>query len=63
MWLFVDMHPLHVLQQFLIQRLHVLMVGDMLLQHLHLTPADTRTHVTHAVVVTDGAVLVSEPKQ
>ena len=54
----VEGDAVHVLQQFPVQGAHVLVMSDVCVRHRHLTPADTRTDVRHAVVVADALVLV-----
>ncbi len=54
----VDMHARDVRQQFLIQPLHMLMMGDMRTENRHLTSAYAGADVGHTVVVADGRVLV-----
>ena len=51
-------NALNILQQLAIHLLHMLMMGDMRIKNRHLTAADTGTHIAHAVVITDGRVLV-----
>ena len=41
----------HIRQQLLVQLLHMAMMRDMRIQHRHLTTADTRAHIRHAVIV------------
>ena len=54
------MHPesLYVGEQFAIERLHVVMVGDVLVEDGHLATADAGADVGHAVVVADCLMLV-----
>ena len=36
----------------------MLVMGYMRIEHCHLSTTDTRTHIAHAVVITDGRMLV-----
>ena len=48
----------NVLQQLMVQLLHVLMVGNMVGEHRHLAAADTSAHIAHAIIVADGRMLI-----
>ena len=54
----VHRYSLHVLQQFAVELLHVPVVGDMVVDHRHLSAAYAGADVAHAVVVADVLVLV-----
>ena len=45
-------------QQLLVELLHMLMMGDMVISHRHLTAPDTCAYITHTVVVTDFLMLI-----
>ena len=45
-------------QQLLVELLHMLMMGDMVISHRHLTAPDTCAYITHTVVVTDLLMLI-----
>ena len=51
-------YPLYLLKSLLIKCMHPTVVGDMFLQYLHLAATNTRTDITHPVIVTDFLMLV-----
>ena len=49
---------IHILKQFLVEFLNMLMMGNMVIHYRHLATADTCTYITHSVIVTYLLVLV-----
>ena len=47
-----------ILEQFTIKFLHMLVVGDVVVNDSHLPPADSGTDVAHTIVVADVLVLI-----
>lgn len=54
----VDLDAFDPVEQFAVEVIHMPVVCDVLLEHRHLTAADARADVGHAVVVADFLVLV-----
>ena len=52
------MYAPYILEHFLIERLYMLVVSYMVIDHGHLPTTDTSTHVRHTIVVADSRVLI-----
>ena len=56
--LLMHTYALHILQQFFIQSLHMLMMSNVRLRHGHLSATDTGTNITHTIIVADCRMLI-----
>ena len=52
------MNTFHILQQFLIQCLNMLVVGNMRICNSHLPTTNTGTNVAHTIIITDSRMLI-----
>ena len=54
----VHRDAIHIRQQLLIERLHMLMVRNMLIHNRHLTTTNACTHIAHSIIIADFLVLI-----